>query len=176
MVSRGFFTRPTQDPRLATSRLNSFTSNLVRPHGYVPQGYPGGIASQSIFPTIRYRDANAAIEWLKGAFGFAENAVHRDDEGVVLHAQLELGGSMIMLGEYREGGFLGEEEIHPATSPVSIYVVLADVDAHHDRAVAAGAEIIRPPVDKDYGGRDYGVRDLEGNAWWFGTYDPYAPS
>jgi uncharacterized glyoxalase superfamily protein PhnB len=49
-----------------------------------------------------------------------------------------------------------------------------DADAHHDKARAAGAEIVRELTDEDYGGRDYSVRDLEGNLWSFGTYDPYA--
>ena len=49
-----------------------------------------------------------------------------------------------------------------------------DVDAHHARAVAAGAEVVRAPAATDYGARDYSVRDLEGRLWSFGTYDPYA--
>ena len=55
----------------------------------------------------------------------------------------------------------------------AIYVVLDDPDAHHARAVEAGAQIIRPPTDQDYGGRTYEARDLEGNVWSFGTYDPF---
>ena len=47
-----------------------------------------------------------------------------------------------------------------------------DLDAHHDRARAAGAEIIRGPFDTDYGSRDYAARDLAGNVWSFGTYRP----
>ncbi len=103
----------------------------------------------TIFPTLRYRDAEAALEWLKHAFGFTEHAVHRDD------------GLVDPSGE-------------PKGSPVGLYVVVADPDAHHARAVAAGAEIIRDVEDKPWGSRDYGVRDLDGNRWWFGTYSPYA--
>jgi uncharacterized glyoxalase superfamily protein PhnB len=54
----------------------------------------------------------------------------------------------------------------------SVYVAVADPDAHHDRAVAAGAEVTRELVDTDYGSRDYAVRDPEGNRWSFGTYRP----
>jgi uncharacterized glyoxalase superfamily protein PhnB len=55
-----------------------------------------------------------------------------------------------------------------------IYIVVQDSDAHYARAKAAGAEIIRELEDQDYGSRDYTARDLEGNIWSFGTYDPSA--
>ena len=54
----------------------------------------------------------------------------------------------------------------------SLYIVVADPDAHHARAVAAGAEVVRELTDTDYGSREYGVHDPEGNSWSFGTYDP----
>lgn len=130
--------------------------------------------TQAIFPTLRYRDANRAIEWLGRAFGFTENAIYRDDDGGVQHAELELGGSLIMLGEIRPDDWQGGTTPDPRESVLGIYVVVEDVDAHHDRAVAAGAEVLRPLTDQDYGGRDYGARDCDGNAWSFGTYDPFA--
>ena len=55
----------------------------------------------------------------------------------------------------------------------SPYVIVADVDAHHRRAVAAGAEVTMAPRDEDYGGRFYSCRDPEGHLWNFGTYDPW---
>lgn len=130
--------------------------------------------TQTIIPSIRYRDANRAIEWLCAAFGFAENAVYRDDAGVVEHAQLELGGSMIMLGEVREGDWQDGTSADPRDSVHGIYVVVSDPRAHHERAVAAGAEVFRELVDQDYGGSGYSARDCEGNAWSFGSYDPFA--
>jgi uncharacterized glyoxalase superfamily protein PhnB len=128
----------------------------------------------NIFPTLRYRDANAAIDWLKEVFGFEEKAAYRDDDGVVQHAELKLGAGMIMLGQHRPEGWFGTSEPDAEASPQGIYVVLSDVDGHHARAKAAGAEIFREPVDQDYGSREYSARDLEGNRWSFGTYDPYA--
>jgi uncharacterized glyoxalase superfamily protein PhnB len=127
----------------------------------------------NIFPTLRYRDADAAIEWLKDVFGFEEKAVYRGEGGVVQHAELRLGAGMIMLGQHRPEGFFGAAEPNADTSPAAIYVVLEDVDAHHARAKARGADVFRDLVDQDYGSREYGVRDLEGNRWSFGTYDPY---
>ncbi len=132
------------------------------------------MTSPNIFPAMRYRDANAAIEWLKEAFGFEEKAVHRGDDGAVHHAELRLGAGIVMLGEHREGGFFGEAEPDPAANTMSIYVVVEDPDAHHDRAKAAGAEMYRELSDQEYGSRDYAARDLEGNLWSFGTYDPYS--
>ena len=52
--------------------------------------------------------------------------------------------------------------------------MVADADAHHDRAKAAGAEIVRGLRDQDYGSREYTARDTDGNIWTFGTYDPTA--
>jgi uncharacterized glyoxalase superfamily protein PhnB len=129
---------------------------------------------QSIFPTLRYRDADAAVAWLGRAFGFEEQAIHRGEDGTIQHAELRLGSSMIMLGQHRPGGFFGDTPPDPAASGQGIYVVLDDVDAHHDRARAAGADVIQELTDQDYGSREYGARDLEGNLWSFGTYDPFA--
>jgi uncharacterized glyoxalase superfamily protein PhnB len=128
----------------------------------------------NIFPALRYADANAAIEWLKSAFGFEEKAVYRSEDGVVNHAELQLAGGLIMLGQFREDGWLGGGVPDALRSTQSLYVVVDDPDAHHDRAKAAGAEIVRELIDEDYGSREYSARDLEGNLWSFGTYDPYA--
>jgi uncharacterized glyoxalase superfamily protein PhnB len=119
-----------------------------------------------IIPTFRYDDARAAIRFLQDAFGFEEHAVY-EEGGVVHHAELKLGDAYIMLGERRSGNadFPGE--------PTTTYVVVADPDAHHDRAVAAGAEIVRGLADQDYGSREYAAKDPGGNVWSFGTYAPH---
>jgi uncharacterized glyoxalase superfamily protein PhnB len=135
-----------------------------------------GPMTQTIFPTLRYRDADRAIEWLGRAFGFTEQAVYRNGEGIVEHAQLELRGSLIMLGQLRPDEATGGSRPEPPVSTRGIYVVVEDADAHHARAAAAGAEILRPLTDQDYGSREYQARDCEGNTWSFGTYDPLAPS
>jgi uncharacterized glyoxalase superfamily protein PhnB len=127
----------------------------------------------NIFPSISYVDADTAINWLGRAFGFSEHAVYRDEAGTVVHAQLQLGAGMIMLSQVREDDWRGGSEPDPDTAAHGVYVVVDDVDDHHDRAVAAGADIVRELTDQDYGGRDYSARDLEGNLWSFGTYDPY---
>ena len=97
------------------------------------------VSDQIFFPVIRYRDPDAAIEWLGRAFGLTERVVYRDDSGKVMHAELELDGRMIMLGQADPAGWMGGSAPEPLGSTVSLYAVIEDPDAHHDRAVAAGA-------------------------------------
>jgi uncharacterized glyoxalase superfamily protein PhnB len=121
----------------------------------------------TIIPTFRYDDARAAIAFLKDAFGFEEHAVYDDDDGLVHHAELRLGEAYIMLGERRSGN------ADLPGGPTTTYVVIEDPDAHHARAVAAGAEIVRDLSDQDYGSREYAAKDTGGNVWSFGTYGPH---
>lgn len=119
------------------------------------------------YPILRYRDAPAAIDWLERAFGFRRRVVHPAPDGTIGHAELSVGTGIVMLGSATRE--LPRDE--PGDSH-SVYVAVDDPDAHHDRAVAAGAEVVRPLVDLDYGSRDYSARDLEGRLWHFGTYRP----
>ena len=130
----------------------------------------------TIVPTLRYRDAPAAIEWLERAFGFRKHFVVPDGEGGVAHAQLTFGNGMVMVSSARDDAFGRMQrplESRDAPVPQSPYLIVTDVDAHHARALAAGAQVVLPPEDKDYGGRGYGCRDPEGNLWSFGSYDPW---
>ena len=69
---------------------------------------------------------------------------------------------------------MGDRPPDPLASSQGIYVMVEDPDAHHERASGAGAQVVRELSDQDYGSREYSARDLEGNLWSFGTYDPYA--
>jgi uncharacterized glyoxalase superfamily protein PhnB len=129
---------------------------------------------QNIFPALRYRDANGALAWLKQAFGAEEKAVYRDEDEAIQHAELRIGDGVIMFGQHDASGWLGGNPPDPLASTVSLYVVVPDPDAHYERAVAAGARIVRELDDMSYGSREYSARDLEGNLWSFGTYDPDA--
>lgn len=122
----------------------------------------------TIYPTFRYRDARAAIDWLCEAFAFTEKEVHAGDDGVIHHAELYAGGGIIMLGSEPAGG----EQSAKRAGTGSLYISVDDPDALHDRAVAAGATVIRALQDTDYGSREFSVRDPEGNVWSFGTYAP----
>ena len=121
---------------------------------------------RSIYPVFRYADARAAIDFLRSAFDFTVDRKDAGPDGAVRHAQLSYGGDLIMLAEGAAA------PARPADDDYRIYVAVDDVDAHHDRAKAAGAEIVREPFDTDYGSRDYVARDLAGNVWSFGTYRP----
>ncbi|WP_409472896.1 VOC family protein [Streptomyces sp. HC307] len=124
----------------------------------------------SIFPTLLYSDAKAAIRQLTEAFGFTELSVYESEDGTVMHAELVQGNGAVMLGSKGRGGRF--DEAMKGAGPTGVYVVVDDVDAHHQRAVDHGAEILMPPTDQDYGSRDYMAVDLEGNIWSFGTYGP----
>jgi uncharacterized glyoxalase superfamily protein PhnB len=131
----------------------------------------------NVIPTLRYRDAPAAIEWLCKAFGFEKHLVVPDGNGGIAHAQLCFGNGMIMLGSARDDEF-GKLQKPPrdlgGVGTQSAYVVVADTDVHYRRAVAAGATVVMDIKDEDYGGRGYACRDLEGHVWNFGSFDPWA--
>jgi len=124
-----------------------------------------------IFPSIRYRDAATAAAWLEQAFGFERVAAHEDADGALVHVEMRWGDSTIMFGQETDAAIarFGER-----AGQGWCYVSVDDPDAHHDRAVAAGAEIVYGLTDQEYGSRDYSARDPEGNLWSFGTYDPLA--
>ena len=124
---------------------------------------------------LSYEDVGTAIDWLGKAFGFREsNERYTDDEGRVTHAELELDGATVMLGwpgpMYRSPRHhaLSCEEAREWLSPPyvidGVLVLVDDVDAHLERARAAGAEILREPKDEPYG-RLYVAADPEGHRW-----------
>jgi len=126
---------------------------------------------QTIFPILRYNDPRAAISWLCRTFGFAELFSVPEAGNVVRHAQLRLGTNVVMLGSVRSDDGIASPEALGATTQ-ALYVCVDDVDGHFQRASSAGADILGPPQDTDFGSRDYRVRDLEGHLWTFGTYRP----
>jgi uncharacterized glyoxalase superfamily protein PhnB len=130
-----------------------------------------------VIPTLRYRDAAAAIDWLCEAFGFERHLVVPGEAGSIAHAQLVFGNGMIMLGSAHDDEFDRYQKTPAEVGGVgtqSAYIVVDDADAHYARAVAANAAIVMDIVDQDYGGRGYSCRDPEGHTWNFGSYDPWA--
>ena len=133
----------------------------------------------TVIPGLRYQDAPKAIDWLCRAFGFEKHLVVPGEGDTIAHAQLTYGNGMIMLGSAgKHGGGFDELLRTPAqvggANTQSPYVIVDDCDAHYARARAAGAEIVLDIEDKEYGGRGYTCRDLEGHVWNFGSYDPWA--
>ena len=131
--------------------------------------------NSTIMPSLRYRDAPAAIDWLCQVFGFTRHAVYAQPDGSIGHAELTLGGGMIMLGSEKNDeygrGFKSQAETGAETR--SAYIVVADVDAVFARAQSSGALIVRPLQDTTYGSREFTVKDPEGHSWSVGTYDPW---
>jgi uncharacterized glyoxalase superfamily protein PhnB len=122
----------------------------------------------NMFPAFKYQDAPAAIDWLERAFGFTKQGVHAGEDGAIVHAELKLGTGVIMLGSTAP-----PDAANPwADATQGLYVYVADVDAHYERAKAAGAVIVRELADTPYGSREYSAQDSGGNLWSFGTYYP----
>lgn len=126
----------------------------------------GGVTA-SLFPALTYRDPRAAAAWLERAFGFAPHTLAEGPDGAVAHAELRFGNGVVMFGAARP-----PDPDDPWTAQEGVYAVVEDVDAHYARAVAAGAEILRPLADTSYGAREYTARDPDGHLWSFGTYRP----
>jgi uncharacterized glyoxalase superfamily protein PhnB len=130
------------------------------------------IATTRIFPFLRYEDAPAAFEWLATAFGFEKQMIVPGPQGTISHAQLRYGGSLVMIGTAQDDFMNLKSPTALGGATQGIYVHVNDVDAHHDRAKAAGAEIIMPLEETPYGSREYMARDPEGHLWSFGNYAP----
>jgi uncharacterized glyoxalase superfamily protein PhnB len=122
----------------------------------------------TVFPTLTYDDAHAAIDFLVDAFGAERHAVYAGDGGTIRHAEVSFGNGIVMLGSARAEGSATRGKAG------GIYVVVDDPDTRCERARTAGAEIVRELEDTDYGSREFGARDPEGNDWYFGTYQPFA--
>lgn len=115
-----------------------------------------------LFPTLRYRDADAAIFWLTDTVGFCTRVIHRDGP-IVTHAELAFGSSILMLGTARDDSY-GELIGDPAGRRTdSIYVGVDDIDALFARVTASAAVIVTELHDTSYGSRDFACRDAEGN-------------
>jgi uncharacterized glyoxalase superfamily protein PhnB len=134
--------------------------------------------SSTLIPSVRYKDAHAAIAWLERVFGMQRHAVYDHPDGTVAHAELTFGSGMIMLGTAGANPgpmtrfyALPEEIDGRVTSP--LYLITSDCDVLWTSAKAAGAEVVMELRDMDYGGKAFTVRDPEGYLWSVGEYDPW---
>jgi uncharacterized glyoxalase superfamily protein PhnB len=121
----------------------------------------------TIFPVLRYKDARAGIDWLMRAFGFENQAEFAGPDGTIVHAEIGFGAGVLSISS-----MMPPTPANPWSSVrQGIYMRVTDPDAHHGQAKGAGAEIVGPLQDMEYGSRDYAARDLDGHLWGFGTYD-----
>ncbi|MBN8568362.1 MAG: VOC family protein [Ignavibacteria bacterium] len=120
----------------------------------IPEGY------HSITPFIVAKDARGLIEFLKKAFD-AQVLHISENDGVVMHGEIKIGDSIVMLAE---------ENVNAPASPVGIYLYVNDIDKTYKQAVDAGGKSIMEPADQFYGDRTAGIKDIAGNSWWIGTH------
>jgi uncharacterized glyoxalase superfamily protein PhnB len=115
-----------------------------------------------------YKDPMAALTWLEKAFGFERVMVITDKDGNLAHSEMRFGGGLIMIGsEWTD--YVASPASTGSRNTQSIHVHLDDgIDAHCERAKAAGAVIVRELENQFYGDRTYSVRDPEGHVWSFG--------
>jgi len=124
----------------------------VRP---IPDGY------HTVTPYLVTEGAAELIDFMKAAFGAQERMRMAGDDGAIMHAEVQIGESIVMIG-----GASGE---YPAKTAM-LHLYVPDVDAEYRRAIGAGGESIREPEDQFYGDRSAGVKDRWGNEWWLATH------
>jgi len=115
---------------------------------------------RTLTPYLLVPDADAEMRFLKSAFGATEKSCDRNADQTVMHAEMTVGNSLVMLGQ--AGGDL-------KALPAALYVWVPDVDATYARALQAGAASQSAPEDKPYGHRSGGVVDPNGITWWIGS-------
>lgn len=121
----------------------------------IPEGY------STVTPYLVVPDVAALIDFMQRAFGATENSRHAAPDGRIMHAEVEIGDSKVMLGE-------ASPEWKPMPSCLHLYV--EDTDAVHADAMKAGGRSLREPTDQFYGDRMAGVEDVAGNQWWIATH------
>jgi PhnB protein len=115
---------------------------------------------RTLTPYLVVPDADAEIRFLTAAFGASEKSVDRRPDGEVMHAELVIGDSLVMLGQ-------SSDQWKPLGG--ALYLWVPDVDGVYAKALAAGATSQMPPEDKPYGHRNAGVVDANGITWWIGA-------
>ncbi len=121
-----------------------------------------------ISSAIVYDDLDAALEWLANAFGFELRVLVKDGDGNIVHTEMEFGGGVIMLARSGQPTAAGcSPKSQSGRHTQSLFVYVDDIDAHHERAKAAGAKVLEAPSSRDYGDRVYSCLDFEGHPWFF---------
>lgn len=129
----------------------------------IPDGY------HTLTPFLTCRDAAKAIDFYKKAFGATERGVMKGPDGKVMHAELQIGDSIIMLSdEYPEMGSVSPQAI--GGSAMGLHIYIDGVDAAFDRAVKAGAQVEMPVMDMFWGDRYGKLKDPFGHKWSVATH------
>jgi PhnB protein len=129
----------------------------------IPDGY------HTVTPYLIIKNAAGAIDFYKKAFGATELFRYPGPNGAVMHAEIKIGDSIIMMAdEFPDMGFVGPETRGGATSSIVLYV--EDVDTFAKRVEAAGAKVLRPLQDQFYGDRSATYADPFGHVWTVATH------
>lgn len=123
-----------------------------------------------ITPHLFYDDVAAAIDWLVEAFGFEVRLRMTDNDGHVVHGDLEVADSLVMVGLTSEGATRESPKSLGGKVSQRLYIFVDDVDAHYERAQKAGAQITVPLAEQFYGDRVYECVDPEGHRWKFAQH------
>jgi PhnB protein len=115
---------------------------------------------RTVTPYLLVPDADAELAFLKAAFGAVEVNCQRNPDHTVMHAEIKIGDSLVMLGQ--AGG-----RSKPRAG--ALYLWVEDVDATYAKALKAGATSESEPEDKPYGHRNAGVTGRSGVTWWIGA-------
>ena len=122
----------------------------------------------TMYPYLSYRDAASALRFLEEAFGFTTTVRWDAPDGTVQHAEATFRDGALMMGTAEHQS----APLRRASVGQGVYVYVEDIDAHFERAQAAGARVVYPPEDTEWGTRRYRVLDPEGYEWSFGNYRP----
>ena len=121
--------------------------------------------SKGLCSAVSYQDPKAAYRWLEAAFGFEPLFVLLDGDGNLAHSEMSYGNSVVMVGSEWSDDHKSPRSIGGKNTQTVHIQVDTDIDAHCERARAAGAEIVMPPETQFYGDRTYRCRDPEGHIW-----------
>jgi uncharacterized glyoxalase superfamily protein PhnB len=130
----------------------------------------------TLFATLKYQDARKATTWRADASSLQVGTYSPESGDTVDHAEMFYGNGGIMSGSMQDNEYPLATASGSASQAVGIYVIVEDIDAHHAKAQAAGAEMVIDLQNMEYGSREYTARDFEGHLWSFGTYQPEWPA
>jgi PhnB protein len=122
----------------------------------IPEGYT------SVTPSLCMRDSSRAIEFYKNALGAKERMRMPGPDGKVMHAEIQIGNSIVMMNDEIMGSRSAETQ---GGSPVSFYIYVEDVDSAHKKAISAGGKEVTPPTDMFWGDRMSNFKDPFGYSW-----------
>ena len=116
---------------------------------------------------IAYRDPRAALKWLEDAFGFEITMVVENEDGSIGHSEIRFGDGLIYVGQEWDERHRSPASLGGVNTQSLHFNLKGGLDTHFERAVAAGAKVLREPADQFYGDRSYMVMDPEGHVWSF---------